>query len=702
MELYESLKDYPELRLQYLFYNCFIISSEEMNELYERAKSKQIKKFNDVEIYYSPDYLYQKNPNNSVFEKINSQIKKKFYFLKEHIFYYQYLLLLIESKEKDGIKEDKISEISYRTLMDRLYSLYDDNEANKENYGINYIYNVPCIYTIIEPDIIKEIINMRKLNFELLKINRNKFDELFGINEYIENSNFIYNNSLISISLSNSTITEENNLNELDLDENVNKRNKDILQKEKFLINLSSELFLFDYITKQFGKSNLKQLPRMLFFCCVFDENMKDIYKLRKEKSTKNLNSIGNTEGNNEEKEKLNKIYEEIKNNTKIENQIDTNQENKKEKKEKKEKVKERVEKNLLKCQLLDFCGTLELDGAFKYIGGNDMELKSESLVIILSEFLNAENNIEKYIEKNEENIIINKIKKNQNDIEKLKQILSQFNMFKNIKKIEINKEYIEKVKKELEDKPKIIFDKKIYIRSNDIVLIESKREYPKNLLNEIRNFIEHSFYFITLYKNKKIIDNSSIIHLFFIYDHTRNFEDENRAYSGLNNIIKDNSEKLKTITNKIKLYLIHSLPNLNLSILDKLENNISDLTNSMNKQNIQISNLESENNGLKKLMNDQNNHITNLKSDNISLNNLMNKQNIQISNLESENDGLKKLMNEQNIRITNLATQSKNLEETIKKLVNRIDELEKKIEQNNNSDDKIKKSNNNKKNEDI
>ena len=644
MELYESLKDYPELRLQYLFYNCFIISSEEMNELYENAKSKQIKKFNDVEIYYSPDYLYQKNPNNSVFEKINSQIKKKFYFLKEHIFYYQYLLLLIESKEKDGIKEDKISEISYRTLMDRLYSLYDDNEANKENYGINYIYNVPCIYTIIEPDIIKEIINMSKLNFELLKINRNKFDELFGINEYIENSNFIYNNSLISISLSNSTITDEKNLNELDLDENVNKRNKDILQKEKFLINLSSELFLFDYITKQFGKSNLKQLPRMLFFCCVFDENMKDIYKLRKEKSTKNLNSIGNTEGNNEEKEKLNKIGEETKNDTKIENQIDTNQENKKGKKEKKEKekkekVKERVEKNLLKCQLLDFCGTLELDGAFKYIGGNDMELESESLVIILSEFLNAENNIEKYIEKNEENIIINKIKKNQNDIEKLKQILSQFNMFKNIKNIEINKEYIEKVKKELENKPKIIFDKKIYIRSNDIVLIESKREYPKNLLNEIRNFIEHSLYFIALYKNKKIIDNSSIIHLIFVYDHTRNFEDENRAYSGLNNIIKDNSEKLKTITNKIKLYLVHSLPNLNLSILDKLENNISDLTNSINKQNIQI---------------------------------------------------------------TNLATQNKNLEETIKKLVNRIDEFEKKIEQNNNSDDKNKKNDNIKKNEDI
>ena len=58
--------------------------------------------------------------------------------------------------------------------------------------------------------------------------------------------------------------------------------------------------------------------------------------------------------------------------------------------------------------------------------------------------------------------------------------------------------------------------------------------------------------------------------------------------------------------------------------------------------------------------------------------------------------------INKQNIQITNLATQNKNLEETIKKLVNRIDELEKKIEQNNNSDDKKKKNDNNKKNEDI
>lgn len=587
-DLYESLRNYPLLRLQYLFYNCFIISSDEINNLYESAKNEQIKKFNDVEIYYSPNYLYKKYPNNSAFEKINSQIEKKFYFLKEHIFYYQYLLLFTKSKEKDDIKADKISEISYRTLINRLYLLYDNIETNNENYGINYIYNVPCIYTVIEPDIIKQIINMKKFSLELLKINEDKVVELFGINSDIEDSSFIYNNSLISISLSNSTITEEKNLDELDLDENVNKRNKDILQKEKFLINLSSELFLFDYITKQFDKSKLKQLPRMLFFCCVFDENMKDIYKLRKEKKT------SNTEGNNEKEGKLNK--------------------------------------NLLKCQLLDFCGTLELDGAFKYIGEN-IELKSESLVIILSEFLNVENNIEKYLEKNEENKIINKIKKNQDNIEQLKKILPKFNMFKNI---EINKENIEKVKKELEDKPKIIFDKKIFIESNDIVLIESKREYPKHLLNEIRNFIEHSFYFITLYENKKILENSSIIHLFFVYDHTRNYEDENSTYSGLNNIIKDNFEKLKTFKNKIKFYLIHSLPNLNLSILDKLENNISDLTNLMN-------NLIVENNSLKQLMEVQSSQIANLtkrieelekgtkqnnKSDDMKKNNENNKRN--------------------------------------------------------------------------
>ena len=236
--------------------------------------------------------------------------------------------------------------------------------------------------------------------------------------------------------------------------------------------------------------------------------------------------------------------------------------------------------------------------------------------------------------------------------------------MFKNI---EITKEIIQKVKKELEDKPKIIFDKKITIKSNDIVLIESKREFPKNLLDEIRNFIEHSFYFVTLYKNKNILENSSIIHLIFVYDHTRNYEDENRAYSGLNDIIKDNYEKLNIINNKIKFYLVHSLPNLNLSILDKLENNISDL----NKKNNYFTNL----------MIEQNNQINNLKSQNKNLTNLMEKQNSQIINLRSQNELLK---------------------ENIEKLMKRIDELEEKIGKGNYPDDSKKNNNNNKKNEDI
>ena len=95
--------------------------------------------------------------------------------------------------------------------------------------------------------------------------------------------------------------------------------------------------------------------------------------------------------------------------------------------------------------------------------------------------------------------------------------------------------------------------------------------------------------YFITLYKDKNILENpSSIIHLIFVYDHIRNYEDENRIYSLLKNIIKDNTEKLNIFNNKIKFYLVHSLPNLNLSILDKLENSISCL----NEKNNEFANL--------------------------------------------------------------------------------------------------------------
>ena len=228
--------------------------------------------------------------------------------------------------------------------------------------------------------------------------------------------------------------------------------------------------------------------------------------------------------------------------------------------------------------------------------------------------------------------------------------------MFKNI---EITKEIIEKVKKELENKPKIIFDKTIAIKSNDIILIEFKREFPKNLLDDIKNFIEHSFYFITLYKDKNILENqSSIIHLIFVYDHIRNYEDENRIYSLLKDIIKNNTEKLNIFNNKIKFYLVHSLPNLNLSILDKLENSISSLNE--------------KNNEFAKLMERQKVQINDLTLQN-------NVQNNKINYLTSQNNDFANLIAKQNNKINDLTSQNNFLNETIGKLMNRIDDLEKK-----------------------
>ena len=228
--------------------------------------------------------------------------------------------------------------------------------------------------------------------------------------------------------------------------------------------------------------------------------------------------------------------------------------------------------------------------------------------------------------------------------------------MFKNI---EITKEIIEKVKKELENKPKIIFDKTIAIKSNDIILIEFKREFPKNLLDDIKNFIEHSFYFITLYKDKNILENqSSIIHLIFVYDHIRNYEDENRMYSLLKDIIKNNTEKLNIFNNKIKFYLVHSLPNLNLSILDKLENSISSLNE--------------KNNEFAKLMERQKVQINDLTLQN-------NVQNNKINYLTSQNNDFANLIAKQNNKINDLTSQNNFLNETIGKLMNRIDDLEKK-----------------------
>ena len=86
---------------------------------------------------------------------------------------------------------------------------------------------------------------------------------------------------------------------------------------EKKLVDLSSELFLFNYITKQFGKENLIQIPRILFFTNLYDDKGENIYE--KDNDSNKLNN-------------------------KIEGTV---------------------------CKIYDYVGVLEIDGAFKYIGDN-------------------------------------------------------------------------------------------------------------------------------------------------------------------------------------------------------------------------------------------------------------------------------------------------------------------------------------------
>ena len=274
----------------------------------------------------------------------------------------------------------------------------------------------------------------------------------------------------------------------------------------------------------------------------------------------------------------------------------------KKEKEEIKEgEETEKVDKNLLKCKLMNFCGTLELDGAFKYIG-EKIELKIESLVIVLSEYLYRNNiNIKNYAEKYEAKGIIEKIKKNKNNPLDFNKILKNNKIIKNI---DIEKENIEEIKKkygEMANK-EILCNEKMIIKTNDLVLIENKREYPNNMSNEINNFIEHSLYFISLYKNLKLLDDTSEIHLLFVYDHSRNYNDERQAVKELYNIINESYNKLDIIKNKIKFYLIHSLPNLSISIYDTLNSKINYLTN--------------QNNTLLKMINELNNKMDVLKKE--------------------------------------------------------------------------------------
>ena len=162
-----------------------------------------------------------------------------------------------------------------------------------------------------------------------------------------------------------------------------------------------------------------------------------------------------------------------------------------KEKKKAKSIETEKVDKNLLKCKLINFCGTLELDGAFKY-KGNGIEIKGDALVIILSEHLNQnDNNIKIYSEKYEAKNCIQKMRKYKNNIDSSK--------FKNYNTININniKNNIDDSLKKLHEmaNKEIISDKRIFIDKDDLILIENKREYPHYMANEIRNFIEHSFF---------------------------------------------------------------------------------------------------------------------------------------------------------------------------------------------------------------
>ena len=247
--------------------------------------------------------------------------------------------------------------------------------------------------------------------------------------------------------------------------------------------------------------------------------------------------------------------------------------------------------KYLLKCELISFCGTLELDGAFKYTG-NMLEIKGDSLVTILAEFLNDKNNnIKEIIQKFEAIDLISKIKKHEK-IE-LRKLIQKYEAIKN-DIMEEDKENLVKRLKDISEK-KLKIDKRIIINNNDIVLIENKREYLHHLSNDIRKFIEHSFYFINLYKNLNLINNNNIIHLIFVYDHYGHYNDESEAFIGLFKIIDDNKIKINSFSNKIKFYLVHSSPNLNLSIFDRLQNDISDLKNNISDLNENLSSIVNE-----------------------------------------------------------------------------------------------------------
>ena len=57
-EIYECLKDYPDLIQQYKFYNCLIISSDEIYTHYDEAQRKYKNNLRNIEIYYCAQIIY--------------------------------------------------------------------------------------------------------------------------------------------------------------------------------------------------------------------------------------------------------------------------------------------------------------------------------------------------------------------------------------------------------------------------------------------------------------------------------------------------------------------------------------------------------------------------------------------------------------------------------------------------------------------
>ena len=152
---------------------------------------KAIDKFDEIEKYFTPNYLYEIDPKNEIFKIINNKKEdQSYFFIKEHIFYYQFLIkCLKDEKNKKKVNKAEISEIFYRTLLNRLYILYSDPKP-RINYGISEVFNLTCIYSIIEADIVNQIINMKKFDHKLLDIPENEIRKLFGTNDEIDKARF--------------------------------------------------------------------------------------------------------------------------------------------------------------------------------------------------------------------------------------------------------------------------------------------------------------------------------------------------------------------------------------------------------------------------------------------------------------------------------------------------------------------------------